>query len=161
MIHGPKTATIHILNPRRRPSSDMTSEMWCGATAIELFDGAWVADEGFVRERDKAMATCGTCLLEEVWAPKMTSPIERAGGERRIKIRTIRSAGEWLEVLINDGRTLHVRRDHFKLLRDATETQLANYTLIAGGEGARWPELDEDISVRGFLRFAETVAADG
>ncbi len=70
-------------------------------------------------------------------------------------IKTICLAGEWLRVVIDDGRTLHVQKQHFKRLRSATEEQLMKYELLDGGVGVHWPDLDEDISIRGFLRYAE------
>lgn len=39
----------------------------------------------------------------------------------------------------------------FPTLRDATPAQLAAHRLVGHGIGIHWPELDEDLSVRGLL----------
>jgi hypothetical protein len=36
-------------------------------------------------------------------------------------------------------------------LADATPEQRANWRLIGSGHGVHWPDVDEDISVRGML----------
>jgi hypothetical protein len=37
-------------------------------------------------------------------------------------------------------------------LASANKTELARYELIGGGTGIYWPSLDEDLSLKGFLR---------
>jgi hypothetical protein len=56
-----------------------------------------------------------------------------------------------LVVHLEDGRTLLVPLEWFPRLRDATPAQLADYRLVGQGVGIHWPELDEDLSVRGLL----------
>lgn len=56
-----------------------------------------------------------------------------------------------LVVHLEDGRTLMVPLEWFPRLRDATPAQLAAYQLVGRGIGIHWPELDEDLSVRGLL----------
>lgn len=56
-----------------------------------------------------------------------------------------------LVVHLEDGRTLAVPLEWFPRLRDATAAQLADYRLVGHGIGIHWPELDEDLSVRGLL----------
>ncbi len=73
----------------------------------------------------------------------------------RVGVKTVHPMGAWLRVQLRDERTLYVRREHFERLKDATESQLENYRLIGDGEGVHWPDIDEDISIRGFLRYAE------
>lgn len=52
---------------------------------------------------------------------------------------------------LEDGRVLSVPLEWYPSLRDATEQQRSNWQLIGGGIGIHWPELDEDLSVRGML----------
>jgi len=52
---------------------------------------------------------------------------------------------------LEDGRTLRVPLEWFPRLRDASKTRLAQFRLIGGGIGIHWPDLDEDLSVRGLL----------
>ena len=56
-----------------------------------------------------------------------------------------------LRVILDDGRELLVPLEWFPRLRDAADTDRANWRLIGRGEGIHWPTLDEDISVRGLL----------
>jgi hypothetical protein len=59
--------------------------------------------------------------------------------------------GGELVVHLEDGRTLLVPLEWFPRLRDATAAQLASFKLVGRGVGIHWPELDEDLSVRGLL----------
>ncbi len=56
-----------------------------------------------------------------------------------------------LIVALTDGRTISVPLDWYPRLRRATPAQRANWELIGAGYGIHWPEIDEDISVRGLL----------
>ena len=56
-----------------------------------------------------------------------------------------------LRVILDDGRELLVPLEWFPRLRDAADTDRANWRLIGRGEGIHWPTLDEDIPVRGLL----------
>ncbi len=56
-----------------------------------------------------------------------------------------------LAVRLEDGRTVLVPLEWFPRLRDATPEQLSSYHLVGHGIGIHWPELDEDLSVRGLL----------
>ena len=65
-----------------------------------------------------------------------------------------------LHVTLDDGRELSVPVEWFPRLRDATNTDRANWRLIGRGEGIHWPVIDEDISVRGLLAgYRQTRAA--
>ena len=50
-----------------------------------------------------------------------------------------------------DGRTISVPLAWSWRLADATPEQRARYELLGGGTGIHWPDVDEDISVRGML----------
>jgi hypothetical protein len=52
---------------------------------------------------------------------------------------------------LTDGRAISVPLAWSWRLTDATPEQRARWELIAEGTGIRWPEIDEDISVRGML----------
>ncbi len=56
-----------------------------------------------------------------------------------------------LTVDLNDGRTLLVPLGWFPTLQCATEAQRKNWRLIGSGLGIHWPDLDEDLSVKGLL----------
>lgn len=50
-----------------------------------------------------------------------------------------------------DGRSISVPLAWSWRLSDATPEQRANWQLIGPGEGVHWPDVNEDISVRGML----------
>lgn len=56
-----------------------------------------------------------------------------------------------LRVKLNDGRTLSVSSGWYPRLLHATEQERGNWTLIDGGRGIHWQELDEDVSLEGLL----------
>ena len=67
------------------------------------------------------------------------------------RAESVEFTDEEFVVHLEDGRTVRVPREWFPRLRDATTAQLAEWRLIGHGIGIHWPQLDEDISVRGLL----------
>lgn len=57
-----------------------------------------------------------------------------------------------LAVVLNSGDILQARISDFDRLKKATEAQLKKWRLIGGGIGINWNALDEDLSLRGFIR---------
>lgn len=58
-----------------------------------------------------------------------------------------------LYVCLTDGREAAVPIDWYPRLHDASAEARSNWRLIGRGQGIHWPDLDEDLSVAGFLRF--------
>ena len=54
-------------------------------------------------------------------------------------------------VTLADGRTISVPLAWFSTLSNATPEQLKDFELLGDGEGIHWPQLDEDLSVKGLL----------
>ena len=54
-----------------------------------------------------------------------------------------------LQVELSDGRTLSVPLAWYPRLVHAAGEERGNWELIGEGQGIRWPDLDEDISVEG------------
>ena len=52
---------------------------------------------------------------------------------------------------LSDGRTITVPLDWYPRLAHGTPEERDNWELIGPGEGIRWPDLDEDISVEGLI----------
>lgn len=52
---------------------------------------------------------------------------------------------------LEDGRTISVPLAWSWRLSEATPQQRDNFEIIGNGEGAHWPAIDEDISIRGML----------
>jgi hypothetical protein len=56
-----------------------------------------------------------------------------------------------LVVVLVDGRSISVPLAWFPRLLRATARQRSDFELIGDGEGIHWPDVDEDISVRGLV----------
>lgn len=54
-------------------------------------------------------------------------------------------------VHLNDGRVISAPLAWYPTLLKATDAQRRHWELLGGGEGAHWPEIDEDLSLKGFL----------
>jgi hypothetical protein len=50
-----------------------------------------------------------------------------------------------------DGRTVSVPLWWSWRLEKATPAQRRNFQIVGDGDGVRWPDVDEDLSARGFL----------
>lgn len=66
-------------------------------------------------------------------------------------MKSIEVLDDVISATLTDGRTISVPLAWSWRLSEATPEQRANVRLIGGGEGAHWPDVDEDISVRGML----------
>lgn len=58
---------------------------------------------------------------------------------------------EEIVAYLKDGRTVSVPLGWSWRLSEATPGQRANFRMIGAGEGIHWPDVDEDISIRGML----------
>ena len=57
-------------------------------------------------------------------------------------------------VLFNNGAVLQMRISDYPKLKRATVKQLQQWTFTGGGVGIRWELLDEDLSIKGFIKTA-------
>ncbi len=67
------------------------------------------------------------------------------------RIRTIQVSDDSITAGLVDGRTISVPLAWSWRLSEATPAQRASWRLIGSGQGVHWPDVDEDISVRGRL----------
>jgi len=56
-----------------------------------------------------------------------------------------------LTVTLSDGRRLTLPLEWFPRLKHGSPAERNHWRLIGRGEGVHWPDLDEDLSVDGFL----------
>lgn len=54
-------------------------------------------------------------------------------------------------VYLNDGRNISIPLIWYPRLLNSNKQERENYELIGDGEGIHWPDIDEDISVKGIL----------
>ncbi|MCP9750889.1 DUF2442 domain-containing protein [Ferruginibacter sp. HRS2-29] len=57
-----------------------------------------------------------------------------------------------LLIYLNTNMTLVAPTKNYKGLKNASVKRLKNYRLISDGVGIHWPDLDEDLSLKGFLK---------
>ena len=76
--------------------------------------------------------------------------------EEGIRIREIdvHPDMDMLLIILNTGRVLQEKVSKYPLLQNASITALKSYELIGNGTGVHWPKLNEDLSLKGFLRNA-------
>jgi hypothetical protein len=55
-------------------------------------------------------------------------------------------------VVLNTKAILQQKISAYPLMKNATTEQLMQYELIGAGTGIHWPALDEDLSLKGFLK---------
>ena len=57
----------------------------------------------------------------------------------------------WVCVRLSDEREIRFPAAKNPRLRKGTPEQVARIEIICGGTGLHWPDLDEDLSVRGII----------
>ncbi len=59
-----------------------------------------------------------------------------------------------LGIILNNGKIVEAKISYFPRFNNATEKELKKWRLISGGIGISWDELNEDLSVKGFIETA-------
>lgn len=67
------------------------------------------------------------------------------------RVQDVRCTEDRLIVDLTDGRELSVPIRWYPRLLNATPEQRAKWELAGAGYGIHWPEIDEDLSVKGLL----------
>jgi hypothetical protein len=67
------------------------------------------------------------------------------------RVMTIGVTDDEIIAHLVDGRTISVPLVWSWRLADASREQRKHCEILGGGEGVRWPDIDEDISVEGML----------
>jgi hypothetical protein len=80
--------------------------------------------------------------------------IEQLIFEENIKIEAvdIHASQGLLLLILNTKAVLRFELSAFTALKNANAEALNNYIIIAQGTGIHWPDLDEDLSLKGFLQ---------
>lgn len=94
--------------------------------------------------------------VEEIPPDHLAPAPDVAAGERieGVGIADVRCTDDALVVDLVDGRTIITPLAWYPRLLHATPAQRARWEKAGAGFGVHWPELDEDLSVRGMLRGA-------
>jgi hypothetical protein len=70
----------------------------------------------------------------------------------RIQEITFHKDLDLMLIVLNTKAVLRQKISSYPSLKNAAVDMLQQYELIAGGTGVHWPLLDEDLSLKGFLR---------
>ena len=70
----------------------------------------------------------------------------------RIQAIDIHQEIDLLLVILNTNAILQQKLSAYDRLAKATSEQLHNYQFIGEGAGIHWPDIDEDLSLKGFLQ---------
>ena len=86
--------------------------------------------------------------------PPSPDPIEAMILREDLRIADVHPYKELdlLAIVLNSGDVLQARISDFDRLKKATAPQLKKWRLIGGGIGIHWEAVDEDLSLRGFIR---------
>ena len=71
---------------------------------------------------------------------------------KEVLATNLRFTDESLIVDLADGRTVTVPLSWYPRLVHATKKERENWETVLNGEGFHWPDLDEDLSVDGFVK---------
>ena len=79
--------------------------------------------------------------------------IERLIFQTGVRITELRFEMEQdsMIVMLTSGKGLRFRLSAFKCFQGKLADALLRYELTAGGLGIHWPDLDDDLSLKGFL----------
>lgn len=72
-------------------------------------------------------------------------------GDDYPRIVAVEVTDRWITATFTDGRRISLPLAWSWRLERATPEQRARWELMAEGEGVQWPEIDEDLSARGFF----------
>jgi hypothetical protein len=76
--------------------------------------------------------------------------------EKGLRIKSVFTDKELdlMVLVLTNGKIIKSKISGFKLLNNASQKQLEAWKLIGGGIGLHWEELDEDLSLKGFIKDA-------
>jgi hypothetical protein len=77
-----------------------------------------------------------------------------SSGSGEARAASVAVTDDQIVAQLTDGRTISVPLAWSWRLSEATPEQRQRYVLIGDGLGIHWPDVDEDISVRGMLEGA-------
>jgi hypothetical protein len=85
---------------------------------------------------------------------KATDPFDQLIFEKGLRIRHVLLDLEMdlLVLVLTNGTIIKSKISDFPKLKNASVKKLNNWELINGGVAIEWPDLDEDLSLKGFIK---------
>ena len=101
---------------------------------------------------EKALQNYNDDDIVNIYSSKMDE-IDKMIFEDGLKIKAVyfHKDIDLMIILLNSKKVLKRNISEFKLLSNASEKQLQNYEISR--TGIHWPELDEDLSLRSFIKY--------
>lgn len=83
-------------------------------------------------------------------------PFDRLIFEKNLRAKQfiIEKDLDMMVLIFNNGAVIKMRISDYPKLKKANNKQLQSWKLIGGGVGIRWEMLDEDLSIKGFIKTA-------
>lgn len=87
---------------------------------------------------------------------RATDPIDQLIFEGGLRVRHVflDRKLDLMVLILSNAAIIPSKISDFPRLSKASEKQLNKWSLIGEGIGIEWPELDEDLSLRGFIKSA-------
>ncbi|WP_158276090.1 DUF2442 domain-containing protein [Brumimicrobium oceani] len=85
---------------------------------------------------------------------RSSDSIDRLIFEQKLCIKTLHIDKDLdlLLLIFNNGNVLKAKLSDYPRLKKANNSQLSDYKLINGGVGIQWEALEEDLSLKGFIK---------
>ncbi len=89
-----------------------------------------------------------------IYRKKSKDPFDILIHEKGLRINNllIDKKLDLIVIVLNNGKVLQSHISFYKRLKSATQEQLNSWRLISGGVGVCWDDLDEDLSIKGFIK---------
>lgn len=99
--------------------------------------------------------------LDKIVNKRAKDPFDRLIFEQGVRVKDLRIYKDLdlMVVVLNMGKVLNIKISDYPLLKNATKKQLNEWSLISDGIGIRWEQLDEDLSVKGFIKSSALYSA--
>jgi hypothetical protein len=85
---------------------------------------------------------------------KSADPFDQLIFEKGLRIKTlvIDKELDLIAIFLNNGIIIKEAISNYQRLKNASSKNLGNWRLIAGGTGVAWEKLNEDLSLKGFIK---------
>ncbi|MDB5206940.1 MAG: hypothetical protein JWR72_2015 [Flavisolibacter sp.] len=85
---------------------------------------------------------------------KSNDPFDKLIFEKGVRIKNVLIEKELdlIAIVLNNGVIIKENISSYTSLKNASSRQLQKWKLISGGVGITWKELDEDLSLKGFIQ---------
>lgn len=85
---------------------------------------------------------------------RSSDSIDRLIFEEKLRIKTLHIDKDLdlLLLIFNNGNVLKAKLSDYPRLKKANNSELCDWKLINGGIGIQWEALDEDLSLKGFIK---------